>query len=153
MRSAGELIDHLAELSPDERRGILDRARAEVGLPSTAEVEAAQPKPLTVRTVNGGGGFTSCAAAECTASPTRNGIFYSPDVRRWFCDQHAHLAQPGDLEPRRFEVRLSPSGVPIPDDPVEDERERQREASRRAQRQAQADDRSVEAAERAASSG
>ena len=151
MRSAGELIDHLAELSPGERRGILDRARAEVGLPSTAEVEAAQPKPLEVRRVNGASGFPECAAAECTAAPMRNGVFYTPNVKRWHCPAHEHLAEPGDLEPRGSGLMLSPSGTVIEFDPAEVERTRQREVSRRAQLAAQAADRAAEVAEARAS--
>jgi hypothetical protein len=80
-------------------------------------------------------------------SPTRHGIFWSPNVRKWWCPAHEHLAEPGDLEPRRFEVKLSPIGVPIPADPVEDARDRAREESERAQRRAEAETRAVEAAD------
>ena len=151
MQSAGELIDHLAELSPGERRGILDRARAEVGLPSTAEVEAAQPKPLEVRRVNGAGGFPACAAEGCNAVPMRAGVFYSPGVRKWWCPA---ARRPGRARrPRAARLRhpSRPAGVPIDFDPAADARDRERERSRRAQLAAQADDRRVEAAEAAAS--
>ena len=40
--TAGQLIAHLEGLKPHERRAMLDQARAEVGLPSTADVEAVE---------------------------------------------------------------------------------------------------------------
>jgi hypothetical protein len=150
LKTVGDALDLVAALEPAERRRVLNHARKQVGLPTVEEVEAAQPRPLTVRTVNGGGGFTSCAVQGCNTAPTRAGIFYSPDVNRWHCDAHAHLAGPHDLQPRRLEMRLSPSGVPV-DDPAEDERDRAREESRAAQLQAQAETRAVEAAEAHAS--
>jgi hypothetical protein len=148
--SAGELIDHLDGLEPYERRQLLDKARASVGLPSTAEVEAAQPKPLQVRTVNGGS-FPSCPAPECNAAPMRNGVFFAPDVRKWWCPNHEDQAQPGDLEPRGSGLAYSPSGSIVEVDPADDERDRAREESRAAQLEAQTADRAVEAAERRAS--
>ena len=38
--SAGELIDHLASLTPGQRRAMLDAARSEIGLQSTEMVDA-----------------------------------------------------------------------------------------------------------------
>jgi hypothetical protein len=52
----------------------------------------------------------------------------------------------GESPSRAATIRLSPSGVPIPADPVEDARDRAREESERAQRQAEAETRAVEAA-------
>ena len=40
LRTAGELLDHVAGLEPHERRAMLDRARADCGLASTSEVDA-----------------------------------------------------------------------------------------------------------------
>ena len=40
--SAGELIDHVNSLSREQRRKTIDRARVELGLPSTEEVEAGE---------------------------------------------------------------------------------------------------------------
>jgi hypothetical protein len=148
--TAGELVDYLDGLEPHERRALLNKARASVGLPSVEEIEAAQPKPLQVRTVNGGS-FPSCAAEECNAAPMRLGIFYNPDVKRWHCPAHEHLAEPGDLEPRGSGLTYSPSGSIIEVDPADDERDRQREESRAAQLEAQTADRAVEAAELRAS--
>lgn len=45
--TAGELLDHLERLEPSGRRAMLDRARVECGLPSTAEAELADP-PMRV---------------------------------------------------------------------------------------------------------
>ena len=40
LRTAGELLDHVECLSRAQRRKMIDRARAELGLPSTEEVDA-----------------------------------------------------------------------------------------------------------------
>jgi hypothetical protein len=150
--TAGQLIEHLEGLEPHERRAMLNAARKTLGLPTVEEIEAAQqPKPLQVRTTGAGGSFPTCPAKGCGVSPTRHGIFWSPDCRKWWCPAHEHLAEPGDLEPRGSGIKLSPVGVPVDDDPAVDARDRAREASRRAQLEAQADDRAVEAAEARAS--
>jgi hypothetical protein len=39
LTSAGQLIDHVAALSREQRRELIDRARAELGLPSTEQVD------------------------------------------------------------------------------------------------------------------
>ena len=145
--TAGGLLDYLAQLEPHQRRGILDRARAEVGLPSVEEVESQRPKPLRVRTTGAGGSFPTCAAKGCNAVPMRFGAFYNPVVRRWHCPAHEHLAEPGDLEPRGSGLKLSPSGVPIPDDLIDDQRERDREEIDANRRATQTEQRAVEAAE------
>ena len=145
MRTAGELLDHLDSLEPHERRALLDKARAEVGLVSTEMADARERIYASSRSTTSGIG--GCAIDGCANVPVRHGIFHSPDVRRWHCPDHEHLAEPGDLEPRGSGLKLSPSGVPIDDDPVADARERERERSRRAQRQAQAEIRAVEAEE------
>jgi hypothetical protein len=150
--TAGELLDHVEALEPAERRAMLNTARKALGLPSVEELEAQQPRPFTLNIRTGvSGGFPSCPAEGCTASPTRNGIFYSPDCRKWWCDAHADQAQPGDLEPRGSGLVYSSAGVPIDFDPAADEADRAREESRRAQLQAQAEIRAVEAAEAAKS--
>lgn len=40
MQTAGELIDHIASATPPERKVMIDQARAELGLPSTTDIEA-----------------------------------------------------------------------------------------------------------------
>jgi hypothetical protein len=39
-KAAADLADYLEAASPEERRRLLDEARADLGLPSTAQVEA-----------------------------------------------------------------------------------------------------------------
>jgi hypothetical protein len=106
-----------------------------------------------VRTAGAGGGFPTCPAEDCDAVPIRPGVgvFYTPNVRRWWCPAHEHLAEPGDLEPRGSGIVYSPAGVPIPYDPAADAADREREQSRRAQLQTEAEIRAVEAAEAHAS--
>jgi hypothetical protein len=153
LKTVGDALDLVAALEPAERRRVLNHARKAIGLQSVEEVEAAQPKPLRVRTTGAGGGFPTCAADGCNAAPVRasTGVFYHPGVRRWWCPDHEHLAEPADLEAPGSGIKLSPVGVPIPDEAAADERDRVREASRRAQRQAEGETRAVEAAEARAS--
>jgi hypothetical protein len=150
LSTVGDALDLVGALESPERRALLDRTRVECGLPSTAEVEAAKPKPLQVRTV-GRSAFPECAAEGCSSAPMRAGIFYNPGVVRWHCPTHEHLAEPGDLEPRGSGLVLSPSGSLINFDPAADAADREREASRRSQLAAQAADRAAEAAELRAS--
>lgn len=49
VRTAGELLDALSAMEPHGRRALLDEARAEVGLPSTADADSAAPVPLQTR--------------------------------------------------------------------------------------------------------
>lgn len=39
MKSAGELLDHVEQLEPGQRRELLDDVRRELELPSTAEID------------------------------------------------------------------------------------------------------------------
>ena len=50
LTTAGELLDHLEGLEPVERRALLDRARAEVGLESTIEIDWRQQFEALQRT-------------------------------------------------------------------------------------------------------
>jgi hypothetical protein len=149
--TAGELLDYIDGLEPPERRELLDRARVDCGLPTTAEVDAHRQRPLIVRTTGAGGGFPNCADPDCNAVPMRAGIFFDPGVARWWCDAHVDQAGAGDMEPVGSGIVLSPSGVPIPYSPAADAADREREASDRARREKEAAIRAVEAAELAAS--
>lgn len=151
LKTVGDALDLVAALEPHERRRVLNHARKAIGLPSVEEVEAEQATPFGLQVRTTGGAFPSCPAEECTASPTRFGIFYNPNVRKWWCPDHEHLAEPGDLEPRGSGLVLSPAGVPIDFDPAAEAADRAREQSRRAQLKAQAETRAVEAAEARAS--
>ena len=78
-------------------------------------------------------------------------MLHYPGVKRWHCPAHEHLADRATSKRPGEGIKLSPSGVPIPDDPAADAADRDRERSRRAQRKAEAETRAVEAAERRAS--
>ena len=135
-------------MDAQERRALLDRARAEVGLEPTADVDARDHFAALQRTrVTPGGGVPFCAAEGCNSIPARFGVPYEPDARCWWCGEHVDQAAPGDMEPRGSGLRLSPAGVPVPDDPDDDARERERadrEAERRTEQQRE---RAVDAAE------
>jgi hypothetical protein len=150
MRTAGDLLDHLDSLEPAERRQLLDQARAEAGLPGTAEVDARER--LHASGYSTTSGIASCAIGDCDNVPVRpEGIFYDPECAAGTAPRTRTSPSAVTFEPRASVLTLSPSGVPIDADPAEEARDRAREASRRAQREAEAADRAVEAAERRAS--
>ena len=141
--SAGELLDHVEALEPAQRRQLLDRARSEVGLPSTETVDAMR----RIQSATKPFGLITCAAEGCAATPTRLGIFYDPGVQRWRCPQHIGEALPGDMEPRRLHLRRTPSGAIVEVDPADDQRERTRAESHRAERAARDAEAQAEAVE------
>jgi len=80
LRTAGQLIDRLQGMDAHERRALLDRARAEVGLEPTADVDARlqfeaanrlrAPRPV----------LATCAAPDCPNAPTNGfGALVEPD--------------------------------------------------------------------------
>jgi hypothetical protein len=148
LRSAGELLDELAEASPGERRAMLDDARRECGLEPIADVatrERAATASFTRTT--GGMGLQACHADGCAAIPTtESGAWRHVNVRRWWCPEHVDRAQPGDMDPQP-PFRYSPSGAIVPNDPADDARESAVEASRAAQLEAEDVTRAIEAAE------
>jgi hypothetical protein len=143
--TAGELIDHLEGLDPAERRAMLDRARAECGLPSIEDVEFRRGVEAMRRQSTFPVG-AMCAVPDCTAVPMRNGAWYVPNVKRWHCSAHLDRARPGDMEPAGTGLRFGENGVIRPDDPADDEREAAAAESRRSQQQARQADRDRDAA-------
>jgi len=77
---------------------------------------------------------------ETTGLPTTS------DVVKWFCDEHAHLAAEGDMDPRLAPHRVNEFGVFVPVDVYEQERDTAREESRRFVQQSAQAERDVEAA-------
>jgi hypothetical protein len=153
----GDLVDMIENADQPTRRRPLDAARARAELPSTAKVEAseafeaanASPAPSRMRDSQ------NRVQALCTDPSCLNlkpgelpGSIAWVNVRRWWCDQHRHLAAEGDLEPWRPRARYSRTGsIEFPDE-VEAEAERARveaETRRRQRRQREAE-RAAEAA-------
>jgi hypothetical protein len=146
-KSAGELLDHLERLAPAERRALLDRARVEAGLPSIEDVEFRQRIQHLVTRVDVDPSLQACHRPDCDAIPTTPAGAWRPvNVRRWHCPDHEHLAEPGDMTDQGSGLRLSPSGVPVPAGPIDDQREQAAAESNRAQQHARQAERAVEAA-------
>ncbi len=145
LRTAGDLLDELEKLAPDARRRLLDQARAAVGLPDTATIEARQRVQINRVTVNEG--LQSCHADGCSAIPLTESRGWRPvNVTRWHCPAHEHLAGPGDMRDLGSGVRYSERGVLVPHDPAADARAAAEAESRRAQQQARQADRDRDAA-------
>ena len=123
--SAGELIDHIGALEPAERRAMLDNARRECGLPSTAEAEERQrfEAANAIAQRHALEALQTCHAPNCRTMPTYDdGSLRPVRERRWFCPEHAHLATELDTQPRLV-LRRQPSGGFCVVDPVEEARQ------------------------------
>jgi hypothetical protein len=122
-------------MAPAERRALLDAARAEVGLRPTGAVDTR----WEIRRVNVQHSLQACHAPECSDVPlTQTGSWRAVNVRRWFCPQHEHLAEPGDMDDLGSGVKLSESGVLVPSGP-DDSGQAAEESRRRRQQDRQAD--------------
>jgi hypothetical protein len=141
-RTAGDLIDQISAMTPAERRKLLDSARAEAGLPPTAAVDTHRE----ISRVNVPQGLQACHGPGCSAIPTtETGSWRAVRTRRWFCERHRHLATAADLVDRGSGVRLTESGVLVPDAP--DDSEQATAESRRRRQQGQRADREKDLAE------
>jgi hypothetical protein len=145
-KSAAELVGHLDQLAPGERRALLDQARAAAGLPDIETVENQERIHHLITKVDVDPAMQACHHKGCPAVPTTPvGAWRPVNVRRWWCPDHEHLAEPGDMVDQGSGIRLSPSGVPVPVG-LDDQREQAAAESHRAQQQARHADRAVEAA-------
>ena len=153
-RTAGDLIDRLAAMEPVERRQMLDIARVECGLEPTAAVDARERSTaakIGSAPASGNPLLHSCSAAKCRAIPqTEAGAWREVNVRRWWCEQHRHLAGEDDMRPVPLPWKLSPSGSLIPNDEADEASEAARVESRRAELAARDDESAAEAATMAA---
>lgn len=135
MNTAGELLDHLEASGPEQRRAVLDRARAGAGLEPIEAVEARERVKAAQQRSSGGGrsGWQLCGEPTCNAVPLNElGAPTAVDVRRWWCAEHRHLARPGDMEPHGPGVRISESGALVPVDEAEEARDAAKAESRQA---------------------
>jgi hypothetical protein len=108
----GDALDKLETASPAERRRTLDRAREAVGLESTTAIEKRRalieatrwppdpPSPSGPHRDEHGRAVLLCSAAGCeNLSRDSRGYPAEVNVRRFWCPDHEHLAEPGDSEP------------------------------------------------------
>jgi hypothetical protein len=115
MRTVGEVLDVLKDLEHDQRRIALDRLRTKSGLATATAVDTERRiKETRMHTVGGSDPpqVVPCAADGCQAVPLHP-VTWLPvvlDVKRWYCDAHADLAEPGDDDPKPPGMRLAPGG-------------------------------------------
>ena len=108
--------DLLGFLDRAEERGMtrkaLDALRSRAGLKSIDDLERQQSWSLP-RTVAPTRAIEPCAADGCEQIPRHPTTLLpiSATCNRWWCAEHAHLAQPGDLDPVSNEMRVKPGGV------------------------------------------
>lgn len=106
--TAGDLLDHLHELEPAQRRQLLDHARQECGLESISDAEARKRAEIASQT----GALVAAQydpklcngktpdGLQCNAlGMTDYGIPAPSNVRKWFCAEHRGQARPGDMDP------------------------------------------------------
>jgi hypothetical protein len=146
MRRAEHICMAYEAMTTSERHWALNRLRKRAGLPSTAEVEAhrrwqADDKAARLR-MEESSPYQVCAEPTCMAFPidSTTGLHAPVDCRRWWCEQHRHLATAGDLEPRPSILRLAPSGAFT----EVDEAEANREAADNRRRQVEREQRTRE---------
>jgi hypothetical protein len=121
--TVGDLLDHVEQASPEQRREIADAAREACGLTTMSKIEEhrelarATSWPPTAPTAAGpkraadGKAVFPCAASGCERFSS--GSLGEPqriNVRRWWCSEHRHLAQPGDDEPVKDTIRIGRGG-------------------------------------------
>jgi hypothetical protein len=146
MRTAGELLDHLAQMTRPERRELHNRARVENGLPTVEDAIAHQGFEQAneiARRRAAAGPIPTCAV--CGRHPTGPGGMPEkvPPARRWHCPEHEHLAAPGDLQAPPLPVDMLFRHI----DPDEAEREQREDERRREEDRRRAEERQLGARE------
>ncbi len=115
----GALLDELEQASPAERRALADQAREAAGLLSFSQIEENQevaratrwpPPPPSSGPPRDGDGRALQQCPHCAEiSRSVDGATIGPvREKRWHCEQHRHLAEPGDLEPWGEPMRFDP---------------------------------------------
>ena len=140
-RRVREVTLALEELSATERRLLLDGLRRRAGLKTATQIDherrfeaANEAGAARARSTSP---WALCAEPSCNRIPFNEvGVPVASTVNRWWCPEHAHLAQPGDLDERQLPIRLSPAGVLVEYDPAADEADRARERSRQVELEA-----------------
>jgi hypothetical protein len=123
----GDVIGMVERATPTQRRALLNKCRTEAGLDTVEEVERrarfeAFQKELADRPVRP---TPTCPA--CGRYPTDPGGMPSANiapVRRWWCPEHEHLAEPGDMDAPALPIT---AGMQLLPDEAEIERERRRD--------------------------
>jgi hypothetical protein len=151
-RTVGDLLDELAEASPERRRELLDEARVEAGLAATEEVEAQERFRQANDAARLKAGKESpwqlCHEPSCNALPLNEvGVPVAVNARKWWCERHRHLAGEHDMEPRSAPWRLSESGALVEYDPEEEQRQAAEAERRQRAHEEKLAARRVEAAE------
>jgi hypothetical protein len=100
----GEVIADLESMERPERRELVERARSRAGLPllSSVEFEAEQRRRDAAAPPQRDGNGCSlqvCHEPNCRAFPLDHVGAHAPHpARKWWCDEHRHLAAEGDLD-------------------------------------------------------
>jgi hypothetical protein len=137
--TVGDLLQRFENADAGERRRLADAARESEGLETFSAAErrrAWEHQELNARTAalkcrdEYGRIMQTCAAEDCIAFTSDvNGMPDPSDVKRYWCSEHQHLAEPGDLEPIPRGVPVNP-GTGMPLNPPDEEEERKWQAYR-----------------------
>jgi len=159
-RTAGDLIDRIERADPAQRRAIVNRARSAAGLQTIEQVdairrwEAAQPEESSAPPRDESGfSFQLCHEPKCSAGPIEpsTGLPAKTPARKWWCEQHRHLAADMDDWEVGSGLILGPSGiVNVAEQRAEAIQERERKRSREARRETRRAERAQAAAQRRA---
>jgi hypothetical protein len=130
----GDLLDHVENLGPDDRRRLLDRARLGAGLKTVEATEGESRYEMANQALRPGRDadgklFQPCASPGCVAYPNDQGIPTAVRDRIWWCDRHRDQAGPEDhLPPDDLHPRLDPATMRLLPSRAEEERMRREEA-------------------------
>jgi hypothetical protein len=150
----GEVIAGLESMERSERRELVERARERAGLRSLSSIEfdqAQRQRDATAppRRDADGGALQICHEPNCRAFPVdRVGAHAPHPARKWWCDEHRHLAADGDMEPWRSSLRWTPTTrgvIDVEELKADRERERAELERRRVRREANQAERREEA--------
>jgi hypothetical protein len=135
--TVGDLIEQFENADPDERRRLADAARESEGLETFSAAErrrAWEHQELNARTAalkrrdEYGRIMQTCAAEGCEAfTSDLYGMPCPSDLKRYWCSDHQHLAEAGDLEPIPRGMPINP-GTGLPLDPPDEEAQRKWDA-------------------------
>lgn len=134
IRNAGDVLTAIDRATPAERRELLERARASLGLASIESIETRQAveRATTTSKLRGRGSSHWQACAHCMNVPMGpSGETIPSPHRRYHCPDHLHLASADDLEPPGPWLVMSATGIVDLDEQERGAREVEAELERR----------------------
>ena len=116
IETVGDALDLIAAAGPAGRREMVEAARVKVGLPTIADEQFRVRQEAINRGLKPQWGLAQCAYPTCGRwATTEFGALKPVDCKRWWCEEHAGNAEPGDFDPPepRFVLNENFALVPV----------------------------------------